>query len=87
MRGKRSLFLLSALSFGFAFLYVPMAVLIFYSFNYSKLVPVWGGFSTRWYRVLFESEEMWAALTLSLKIATVNATVATLLGALAGLTL
>jgi|TARA_B100000959_G_scaffold251027_1_gene280017 putrescine transport system permease protein len=64
-----------------------MAILIFYSFNYSKLVPVWGGFSTRWYRVLFESEEMWSALTLSLKIAIVNATVATLLGALAGLSL
>ncbi|MDP6094879.1 MAG: ABC transporter permease subunit [Gammaproteobacteria bacterium] len=87
MRPKRSLFLLSVLSFGLAFLYVPMAILIFYSFNYSKLVPVWGGFSTRWYRVLFESEEMWSALTLSLKIAIVNATVATLLGALAGLSL
>jgi len=80
-------FLLSVLSFGLAFLYVPMAILIIYSFNYSKLVPVWGGFSTRWYRVLFESEEVWSALTLSLKIASVNATFATLLGALAGISL
>ena len=87
MRRQRSVFLLSVLSFGLAFLYVPMAILIIYSFNYSKLVPVWGGFSTRWYRVLFESEEVWSALTLSLKIASVNATFATLLGALAGISL
>lgn len=53
------------LCFGLAFLYIPMILLIIYSFNYSKLVPVWGGFSTRWYTVLFESEEMWAALGLS----------------------
>ena len=87
MRRQRSVFLLSVLSFGLAFLYVPMAILIIYSFNYSKLVPVWGGFSTRWYRVLFESEEVWSALTLSLKIASVNATFAILLGALAGISL
>jgi len=87
MRRQRSVFLLSVLSFGLAFLYVPMAMLIIYSFNYSKLVPVWGGFSTRWYRVLFESEEVWSALTLSLKIASMNATFATLLGALAGISL
>ena len=87
MRRQRSVFLLSVLSFGLAFLYVPMAILIIYSFNYSKLVPVWGGVSTRWYRVLFESEEVWSALTLSLKIASVNATFATLLGALAGISL
>ncbi|MEE3288857.1 MAG: ABC transporter permease subunit [Pseudomonadota bacterium] len=87
MRRQRSVFLLSVLSFGLAFLDVPMAMLIIYSFNYSKLVPVWGGFSTRWYRVLFESEEVWSALTLSLKIASMNATFATLLGALAGISL
>jgi putrescine transport system permease protein len=64
-----------------------MVSLIVYSFNYSKLVPIWGGFSTRWYKVLFESEEVWAALTLSLKIALMSATFATLLGTLAGLAL
>ncbi len=68
-----------------AFLYVPMVLLIIYSFNYSKLVPVWGGFSVRWYKHLFSNEDVWNALALSLKIALVNATVATLLGTLAGL--
>lgn len=87
MQGKRSTFLLTVLSFGMAFLYIPMILLVIYSFNKSKIVPIWGGFSTRWYKVLFESEEVWAAVSLSLKIAIVNATFATLLGALAGLAL
>ena len=73
------------LFFGFTFLYVPIILLIIYSFNYSKLVPVWGGWSTRWYGVLFESPEVWDAVLLSLKIAVVNATFATLFGTLAGL--
>ncbi|MCP4874981.1 MAG: ABC transporter permease subunit, partial [Gammaproteobacteria bacterium] len=73
--------------FGFAFLYIPIVLLIVFSFNKSKLVPVWGGFSTRWYGVLFESEEIWEAVALSLKIASINACFATLLGTLAGLAL
>ncbi|MHC4220923.1 MAG: ABC transporter permease subunit [Planctomycetota bacterium] len=85
--GKRSRFLITVTCFGLAFLYVPMILLVFYSFNYSKIVPVWGGFSTRWYSRLFESEEVWNAVALSLKIATVNACFATLLGTLAGLAL
>ena len=87
MKQRRSTFILSMLCFGLAFLYIPMMLLIIYSFNYSKLVPVWGGFSTRWYTVLFESEEMWAALSLSLRIALVNATFAMILGTLAGIAL
>lgn len=87
MGTKRSTFLISVLCFGMAFLYIPVVSLIVYSFNYSKIVPIWGGFSTRWYKVLFESEEVWAALTLSLKIALMSATFATLLGTLAGLAL
>ncbi|WP_424946154.1 ABC transporter permease subunit [Candidatus Spongiihabitans sp.] len=87
MEKKRSRFLFSVLCFGMAFLYIPLVVLITYSFNYSKIVPVWGGFSTRWYVSLFESEKIWAALSLSLKIAVVNATFATLLGTLAALAL
>ena len=85
--GRRSTFLLSVLAFGLAFLYVPMILLVFYSFNKSKIVPIWGGFSTRWYVELFESPDVWEALTLSLKIATVNACFATILGTLAGLAL
>jgi putrescine transport system permease protein len=85
--GRRSRFLITVTCFGMAFLYVPMILLVFYSFNYSKIVPVWGGFSLRWYTRLFESEEVWNAVSLSLKIATVNACFATLLGTLAGLAL
>jgi putrescine transport system permease protein len=87
MNGKRSIFLISATCFGLAFLYIPIFLLILYSFNKSKIVPVWGGFSTKWYGVLFESEEICQAVSLSLKIATVNATFAMLLGTLAGLAL
>ncbi len=87
MNGKRSKFLISMTCFGLAFLYIPIFMLILYSFNKSKIVPVWGGFSTKWYGVLFESEEVWQAVSLSLKIATVNATFAMLLGTLAGLAL
>jgi putrescine transport system permease protein len=87
MHKKQSTFLFSVLCFGMAFLYLPLFVMIVYSFNYSKIVPVWGGFSTRWYARLFESEQIWNALTLSLKIAIVNATFATILGTLAGLAL
>ena len=85
--GKRSAFLITTTCFGLAFLYIPILLLIVFSFNKSKLVPVWGGFSTRWYKVLFESEEIWEAVGLSLKIATVNASFATILGTLAGLAL
>ena len=85
--GQRSRFLITTTCFGLAFLYIPMVLLVIYSFNYSKLVPVWGGWSIRWYKVLFESEDVWEAVALSLKIATVNACFATLLGTLAGLAL
>ncbi len=84
---KRTPVIFSLLCFGFAFLYIPIFLLIFYSFNYSRIVPVWGGFSMRWYAVLFESEEIWEAVLLSLQIAVMNATFATLLGALAGIAL
>ncbi|MHC8508362.1 MAG: ABC transporter permease subunit [Rhodospirillales bacterium] len=85
MRPGRSAFLTWMLCMGFAFLYVPMILLVVYSFNKSKLVPVWGGFSTRWYGELFKSPEIWDALTLSLQIGLINACIATLLGTLAGL--
>lgn len=85
MYGKRSRFLTIMLTLGLAFFYIPMILLIIYSFNYSKIVPVWGGWSLRWYEVLFQSEEVWSAVSLSLQIAFINATFATILGALAGL--
>ena len=71
----------------FAFLYVPIALLILYSFNASKLVTVWGGFSTRWYWSLFENEQLLAAAWTSLKVAATSASLATILGALAAVSL
>jgi len=85
--GKQSRTLFTMTCFGLAFLYVPMILLVFYSFNKSRIVPVWGGFSTKWYGVLFESKEVGEAIVLSLKVATVNATFAMILGTLAGLAL
>ena len=85
MYNKRSRFLTIMLTLGLAFFYIPMILLVIYSFNYSKLVPVWGGWSLRWYKELFQSTEVWSAVSLSLQIAVVNATFATALGTLAGL--
>ncbi len=87
MNQKKSIFLLSTLAFGIAFLYIPMVLLVLYSFNKSKIVAIWGGFSTKWYVSLFQDEDIWDAVLLSLKIATVNACFATILGTLAGLAL
>lgn len=87
MKQNRSLFLLSALVFGFAFLYVPILSMIVYSFNESRLVTVWGGFSTKWYGVLFQDRQMLQSAWLSLRIAAVTATGAVIIGTLAGFAL
>jgi putrescine transport system permease protein len=76
-----------SLTLGFLFLYVPILSLVVYSFNKSRLVTVWGGFSTQWYGRLFENEQILSAAWLSLKVASTTATGATILGTLAGLTL
>lgn len=78
---------ISVLGFGYAFLFVPIITLMVYSFNDSRLVTVWAGFSTRWYTALWQNEELLRAAWLSVKIAAVNATVATVLGTLAAHTL
>jgi putrescine transport system permease protein len=74
-----------ALCGGFAFLYLPIVMLIVYSFNESRLVTVWGGFSTRWYSALLQNDALLAAAWLSLRIAAVNATAAVVLGTAAAL--
>lgn len=84
MAGRRSFLLFAALAFGYAFLYVPILSVIVYSFNESRLVTVWAGFSTKWYGELLHNERMLDAAILSLKIATMTATGATILGTLAG---
>ncbi len=87
MSNSRSLFLLAALVLGFAFLYVPILSMVIYSFNESKLVTVWGGFSFKWYGVLLQNRQMLQAAWLSLRIATVTATGAVIIGTMAGLVL
>ena len=87
MKSRTAWFRLSALVFGFAFLYIPILSLVVYSFNKSKLVTVWGGFSTQWYGKLLDNRQILDAAWLSLRIAAVNATGATILGTLAGLAL
>ena len=85
--GRQSRFLLSVLVFGYAFLYIPLISVIFYSFNDSRLATVWGGFSTRWYGELFKNDQILEAASLSLRIAATSATFATILGTMAGLVL
>jgi len=87
MNQRRSFFVLTMMTFGFAFLYIPILSLIVYSFNESRLVTVWAGFSTKWYVALLHNEAVINAAKLSLKIATLNATGATILGTLTGLAL
>lgn len=82
---RRPVFLITMLAFGFAFFYIPILSMIVYSFNESRLATVWGGFSTKWYESLFSNRQMMAALMLSLKIAVISATVATILGTMAGI--
>jgi len=87
MTRRFSLFNATALTFGFAFLYLPIVLLVVYSFNASRLVTVWGGFSTQWYAALFRNEALMGAAWVTLRVGLVSATVATLLGTLAALAL
>jgi putrescine transport system permease protein len=73
------------LALGFGFLYLPIAVLVGYSFNASRLVTIWGGFSTRWYWALLDNEKYRSAALTSLEIAVMAASLALLLGTCAGL--
>ena len=84
---RRPVFLITMLCFGFAFFYIPILSMIVFSFNASRLATVWGGFSTKWYVSLFSNDKVIDALLLSLKIALVSATIATILGTMAGIAL
>ena len=72
---------------GFAFLYVPILILIVYSFNESRLVTVWGGFSTKWYLALLHNQALLDAAWVTLKVGLLSATIATVLGTMAAITL
>jgi len=83
--GRGAVFRVSTLALGFGFLYLPIAVLVAYSFNASRLVTIWGGFSTRWYGALLEDDKFRGAALTSLDIAVMAATIALVLGTCAGL--
>ena len=87
MAERRSWLLFGVLCFGIAFLYLPILVLIAYSFNASPLVSVWGGFSTKWYGALFGNQQVLDAAGLSLEIGIAASTGATILGTLAAIAL
>lgn len=72
-----------SLTLGFAFLYLPMIILVIYSFNASKLVTVWAGFSTQWYAELLANDEMLDAAWVTLQVAVISSTLATVLGTMA----
>ena len=84
---RRSPFLVTMLAFGFAFYYVPILSMVVYSFNASRLATVWGGFSTKWYGALMSNAQVGKALVLSLEIAIISSTCATILGTMAGIAL
>src|SRR5436305_1339078 len=86
-RRRLSPFNVAVLVLGLAFLYLPILILVVYSFNASRLVSVWGGWSTRWYGEFFNDRAMLEAAWMSLKVGVVSATAATLLGTLAAVAL
>jgi len=87
MRKGLSAFNVASLAAGFAFLYLPLVLLVVYSFNGSKLVTVWGGFSTRWYASLLDNQQLLAAAWVTLRVAFVSASLATVLGTCAAVAL
>jgi len=84
---KISTFNVTSLALGLSFLYLPIVILVIYSFNASRLVTVWGGWSLRWYLEFFSDEAMLDAAWMSLRVAVTAATLATLLGTLAAVAL
>ena len=84
---KSSLIKNTVIILGLLFLYFPILVLIFYSFNENKRVMVWKGFSFKWYNKLFQNEQIIEAFIISIKIAAISATFATILGVMIGYSL
>ena len=80
-----SKFNVSAIILGFTFLYLPIILLILFSFNESRLVTVWAGFSTKWYVELMQNQGIKDAAWVTFKVAFISSSVATFLGTIAGL--
>ncbi|MFJ4587197.1 ABC transporter permease subunit [Pseudomonas moraviensis] len=75
------------LIFGLMFIYLPMLILVIYSFNASKLVTVWGGWSIKWYAGLLDNTQLMGSVVRSLEIACYTAIAAVALGTLAAFVL
>jgi putrescine transport system permease protein len=84
MNKRLSWFIILVMVLGYLFLYGPIFSLVFFSFNASKLVTVWGGFSTQWYGALANDDQIITAFLLSLRIALLSSAIATILGTIAG---
>jgi putrescine transport system permease protein len=84
---KLSRFNIATLALGLVFLYLPIVILVIYSFNASRLVTVWGGWSLRWYIEFFNDQAMIDAAWMSVRVAVASASLATLLGTLAAVAL
>src|SRR5436309_11201590 len=84
---RASWFNIGSLALGLAFLYLPIVILVIYSFNASRLVTVWGGWSIRWYAELIDDRAMLESAWVTLRIAFLSASAATVLGTLAALAL
>ncbi len=87
MNATWSRFNITSVVLGFAFLYLPIVLLVIFSFNESKLVTVWGGFSTKWYGSLFRNQGLMDAAWVTLRVGFISATFATVLGTLAAIAL
>jgi len=87
MRRGPSLFNIASIGVGLAFLYAPIVLLVIYSFNASRAVNVWAGFSTRWYESLLANDQLMAALWMTLRVGFLSASIATVLGVLAAIAL
>ena len=84
---KFSSFNAVSLTLGFAFLYIPILLLVVYSFNAGRNVAIWGGWSTKWYASVFSNDQLMDAARVTFSVAFVSATLATILGTLAAITL
>ena len=84
---RTSAFTVVSVALGLAFLYLPIAILVVYSFNASRLVTIWGGWSLEWYRELTHDQAILDAASMSLRIGVLSATLATVLGTMAAVAL
>lgn len=84
---RSSWFNITSLVFGFSFLYLPILLLVIFSFNESRLVTVWGGFSTKWYQQMWQNQGLIDAAWTTLRVGLLSATIATVLGTMAALSL